>query len=46
MRVASRVLDNGQPMLDTDEVGEPSERTPGAEKVMELRRAVKRGGVE
>ena len=46
MRVTSRVLDNGQPMLYTDEVREPAHSASGAEEVTELRRAVEGGGVE
>ena len=46
MRVASRVLNDGQPMLDTDEVGEPTHSASRAEKVTELRRTVDGGGVE
>lgn len=46
MRVASRVLDNRQPMLDTNEVGEPAHSASGAEEVTELRRTVDGGGIE
>ena len=46
MRVALRVGDDGQTVLDADEVGEPPNRASGAEKVAEFRRTLERGGVE
>lgn len=46
MRVASRVLNDGQPMLYTDEVREPPHGASGAEEVTELRRTVDGGRVK